>query len=126
MHIVRKLFCDPETSHISPLWRGQLLLFDQPQAPSYSSPEGLGLLVVFLFLEGIVRPLLAVGARWQSIAERNWWPLMEVSILTVLACWLVIRFAAVHLSQLGLYSCLPLKSMATETRRFARLGGHVL
>jgi membrane protease YdiL (CAAX protease family) len=104
MPIARKRFFDSETSRISPFWRGQLFLFDQPQAPTYSSREGLRLLVVFLLLEGIMRPLLAVGARWLSIANRNWWSLMEVSVLTALACWLVISFARAPLSQLGLYS----------------------
>jgi hypothetical protein len=76
MNIARKLFFDSETSQISPFWRGQLFLFDRPRAPTFSSGEGLKLLLVFLFLEGIVRPLLAAGARWLTIAERNWWSLM--------------------------------------------------
>ena len=104
IHIARKRLFDSETSPISSFWRGQLFLFDQPPARTYSSREGLRLLVVFLFLEGIVRPLLASGARWLTIADRNWWSLMEVSLLTALVCWLVIRFARVQLSQLGLYS----------------------
>jgi uncharacterized protein len=104
MRISRKRFFDSEASPISPFWRGQLFLFDQPKAPTYSSRDGLRLLVVFLFLEGIVRPLLAGGARRLSIAERDWWALMEMSLLTALVCWLVISFASVQLSQLGLYS----------------------
>ena len=61
MHVERRHFFDPETSPISPFWRGQLFLFDQPKAPTYSSREGLRLLVVFLFLEGIV-PLFSPAA----------------------------------------------------------------
>lgn len=106
MNIARKVFFDSETSQISPFWRGQLFLFDKPQVPTYSSQEGYRLLLVFLFLEVIVRPLFATGARWSSIAERNWWPLTQVSLLTVLVCWLVINFARVRLFQLGLYSWL--------------------
>jgi hypothetical protein len=71
MNIARKLFFDSATSQISPFWRGQLFLFDRPRAPTYSSGEGPKLLLVFLFLEGIVRPLLAAGARWLTIAERK-------------------------------------------------------
>jgi uncharacterized protein len=104
MNIARKLFFDSETSRISPFWRGQLFLFDRPREPTYSSGEGLKLLLVCLFLEGVVRPLLAADARWLAIAERNWWSLMQVSLLTALVCWLVVSFARVHLSQLGLYS----------------------
>jgi len=53
-----------------------------------------------------VRPLFAAGARWLTIADRNWWPLIKVSFLTVLVCGLVVYFAGVRLSQLGLYSWL--------------------
>jgi membrane protease YdiL (CAAX protease family) len=106
MSIARKLFFDSETSQISPFWRGQLFLFDKPQVPSYSSREGSRLLLVFLFLEVIVRPLFDAGARWLTITARDWWPLMQLSLLTGLACCLVINFARVHLSQLGLYSWL--------------------
>ncbi len=104
MNIARKIFFDSETSRISPFWRGHLFLFDQPQAPTFSSQQGTRLLLVFLFSEVIVRPLFAAGARWLAIADRNWWPLIKVSFLTVLVCGLVIYFAGVRLSQLGLYS----------------------
>jgi membrane protease YdiL (CAAX protease family) len=100
----RKSFFDSESTGISPFWRGHLFLFDRPLAPTYSSREGLKLLLVFLFLEGMARPLLGVGARWLSIAGRNWWPLTQTSLLTALACWLLVGFAGVHLSELGLYS----------------------
>jgi membrane protease YdiL (CAAX protease family) len=104
MNIARRLFFNSENSPFSPFWRGQLFLFDRPQAPTYSSREGLELLLVFLLLEAVVRPLLGAGARWLAIAERDWWPLAELSLLTALVCWLVASFARVHLSQLGLYS----------------------
>jgi uncharacterized protein len=106
MHTARKRFLDPQTSPISAFWRVQLFLFDQRKAPTYSSGEGLRLLVVFLFVEGIVRPLLASGARWSTIAGRTWWSLMDVSLLTAFACCFVVRFARVQLPQLGLYSWL--------------------
>src|SRR6266849_2156325 len=106
MNVPRKIFVDSETSQIRPFWRGYLFLFDQPQAPAFSSQQGARLLLVFLFAEVILRPLFAAGARWLTIADRNWWPLMQVSLLTVLACWLVLNFAGVRLPQLGLYSWL--------------------
>jgi len=104
MNIGQKVFFDSEGTRINPFWRGHLFLFDRPRASSYSSSEGIKLLLVFLFLEGIARPLLGAGARWLGVAADNWWPLAQTSVLTALACWLVIRFAGVHLSQLGLYS----------------------
>jgi uncharacterized protein len=106
MNIARKLLFDSETSQISPFWRGQLLLFDRPRAPTYSSGEGLRLLFVFLFLEVIARPVFVAGARWLTTAGRDWWSLMQLSLLTGLACGLVIGFARVPLPQLGLYSWL--------------------
>ena len=101
----RKIFVDRETQ-VHPFWRGQLFLFDQPRVRTISSQQGSRLLFVFFFLEVIVRPLFAAGTRWLPIAEHKWWPLIQVGLLTVLVCWLVISFAKVHLSQLGLYSWL--------------------
>jgi membrane protease YdiL (CAAX protease family) len=91
----------PQTGH---WWRGHLLLFDQPQLPALSSQQGTRLLLVFLFSEVIARPLFAAGARWLTIAQSSWWPLVQLSLLTLLVCWLVTNFAKVRLFQLGLYS----------------------
>lgn len=104
MSILRNIFLDSETSKIRPFWRGQLFLFDKPPTPAYTSLEGTKLLLVFLFLEAIARPLLNVGAQALGIAERNWWSLAQVIILIVLVCWLVPNFTKLHLSQLGLYA----------------------
>lgn len=106
MNIVRRIFVDCETSQVHPFWRGQLFLFDQPRVQTISSQQGSRLLLVFFFLEVIVRPLFAAGTRWLTIADRNWWPLAQVGLSTLLFCSLVISFAKVHLSQLGLYSWL--------------------
>ena len=106
MTSLRKAFSDPEASHVSPFWRGHLFLFNPPPVPTYSSRQGRRLLLVFLFLEGIVRPLLDAGARWLTITGRNRWSLAQLSLLTALLCWLVVGFAKVHLSQLGLYKWL--------------------
>jgi membrane protease YdiL (CAAX protease family) len=106
MNILRRLFLDPETSKVRPFWRGQLFLFDRPPAPTFSSREDLKLLLVFLFLEGIARRALDGGARWVGITGRDWWPLAQMIFLTSVVCWLVIGFARVRLSQLGLSSWL--------------------
>src|SRR6267378_1389002 len=106
MNIARRIFVDSETSQVQPFWRGHLFLFDQPRVRTISSQQGSRLLLVFFFLEAIVRPLLAAGTRWLQISENKWWPLMQMGILTALVCWLVISFASVRLSQLGLYSWL--------------------
>lgn len=87
MNIVQEIFFDSETSQIRPFWRGQLFLFDKPQATTYSAQEGNRLLWVFLFLEVIVRPLCVASARWLTIAENIWWPLVQVTLLTLLAGW---------------------------------------
>lgn len=92
-----------EISRISPYLRGQLFLFDRPMLPGYSSSQGYKLLAVFLVLEAIVRPLLKYGARAMGITHRDWWSLLQLSFLLVLACWLVTRLAGVRLSELGLY-----------------------
>lgn len=104
MNIARNIFFDPKTSRTRPAWRGHLFLFDKPQVTSHSSRQGSHLLLVFLFVEVMVRPLLRVAARRLIIADRDWWPLLQVTILTALVCWLVSKFVRVRLSQLGLYS----------------------
>jgi len=104
MDFLRKVFTDPETSQIRPFWRGHLFLFEKPAARVYSSKEGFKLLSLFVLLEFLLRPLLAAGARWLTLTERNWWILAQVTILVLLGCWLVTNFAGVRLSQLGLYS----------------------
>ena len=104
LKIARPFFFRPSVSRINPLWRGQLFLFDRPQATSYSSQQGTRILAVFVLLEFAVRPLLRAGAERWGIAGRPWWLLLEMSLLAVLACWLVVWFTRVCLSQLGLYS----------------------
>ena len=94
---------DATASRLSPVWRGHLLLFDRPPVPAYSSRQGLELLLGFLFLEGVLRPLLDASARWWSVAGRDWWALLQLSSLTAMACWLVVGLIGVPLSQLGLY-----------------------
>lgn len=104
MKIVRPFFLDSSVPRINPLWRGQLFLFDKPQATSYSSQQGTRMLAVFILLEFAVRPVLRAWATRWDIARDLWWPLLEMGFLTGLACWLVAQFARVRLSRLGLYS----------------------
>src|SRR6266852_853887 len=104
MNILRKIFVASETYQIRPFWRGQLFLFDQPRARKFSSQQGNRLLSVFFFLEAVVRPLATAGARWLTIDLPIWWPLVQVSVLTIVVLWLVMKFAKVPLSTLGLYS----------------------
>lgn len=60
-------------SHINPFWRGQLFLFDAPKATLYNANIGNKLLLIFLFMEGIVRPSLLFGSRYLAIVDQTWW-----------------------------------------------------
>ena len=104
MPFLRKIFFDPETSQLRPVWRGHLFLFDRPPAPTYTSAQGIKLLLIFLFLEVIFRPLLRVGARGLNVQEQPWWLLVQVSLLILVGLALVIYLARVPLAQLGLYA----------------------
>ncbi len=106
MNIAQELLVESETSQIAPFWRGHVFLFDRPQAPGLSSRQGIRLVLVFLLSEVVARPLVTVGAQWLNIAGHSWWLLVQMSLLTVMVCWLVIWLARVRLSQLGLYSWL--------------------
>lgn len=93
------------SARISPLLRGQLLLFDKPAAPTYTSQQSLRLLSIFLVLEVIVRPLVfAASAKWVPMRFQDSWSLVQLTGLTALACWLTVNFARVPLAQLGLQS----------------------
>ena len=103
MKTVPELLVELETPRAGHLWRGHLFLFNPPQAPSLSSRQFNRLVLVFLFSEVILRPLLDASARWLTIAKLTWWPLLQVGLLTGLVCLLVINFANVRMVQLGLY-----------------------
>jgi membrane protease YdiL (CAAX protease family) len=79
-------------------------LFGRPAAPTHSSGQGYKLLAVFLFLEAVVRPFTRYEARILGITQKDWWSLLQLSVLLALACALAAKFAAVPLSELGLYS----------------------
>lgn len=101
---MRKIFFDPATSQLRPVWRGHLFLFDPPATPTYAPAVGIKLLLIFLFLEVIFRPLLRVGARGLNVHEQPWWFLAQVSLLILVGFVFVITWARMPLAQLGLYS----------------------
>lgn len=102
MNVLQRIVLDPTTRRVRPFWRGQLFLFDRPPAASHSARTGLWFLWIFLLMEAAVRPLLAASARGLSFAERPWWPLVQVTLALAVGCLLVIRFAGLGLSRLGL------------------------
>jgi membrane protease YdiL (CAAX protease family) len=104
MKMLGRVSVEPGSSRIRPFWRGHLFLFDRPKPASRSSQSSYKLLAVFLFLEVMVRPIFRIAAPRLGMASRPWWLLLEMSLLTALTCWLVVRFARVRLSDLGLYS----------------------
>ncbi len=104
MKIARAFFLDSSSRRINPFWRGHLFLFDRSRTTSYSSPQGYKLLALFVLLEFALRPLLRAEAERSGIASRSWWQLLEMGLLATLACWLVVRFSGVRLSELGLHS----------------------
>jgi membrane protease YdiL (CAAX protease family) len=85
------------------MWRGQLLLFDRRPLPTFSSQQGYKLLLIVFLLEFVVRRLTnAAALRW-GFARDVWWPLVQMAMLLLLAWGLVVGFAGVRLSELGLY-----------------------
>ena len=91
-------------SQIHPFWRAQLFLFDKPTARALTSQEGGRLLLIFLLMEAIIRLSLGAGSHWLAIYKLSWWPLAQVFLLTAIVFGLVISFAKVSFSNLGLYT----------------------
>lgn len=83
-------------------WRGHLFLFERLQPAAYSTAAAYKLLLVFLIFEALLRPFSNAGARLLGITDSVWWPLLQISALIALACWLVVKFVRMRLSQLGL------------------------
>jgi membrane protease YdiL (CAAX protease family) len=88
---------------IGPFWRGHLFLFDKPAPEPLSPQQSRKMLIVFLLLEGILRPLFKGAHSWLAIANRPCWSLLQLSFLAALACILLVKFAEVPLLQVGLY-----------------------
>jgi uncharacterized protein len=90
------------TASISAVVRGQLFLFDQAPTPAYSSRQGAWLLVIFLFLEVILRRSLELGGAHLGLTSHIWWLGLKIIVLMMTACLLVTGVAKVRLVELGL------------------------
>jgi uncharacterized protein len=84
--------------------RGQLFLFDAPTLPALSSTQRWRLAAIFLTLEFLVRPLLRLAAHALGSATKPWVALLQMVLVTAAACLLILTFAKVPFSQLGLRS----------------------
>ena len=89
---------------VNPFWRGHFFLFDKPQLITYTPQQGFRLLVIFIFLEAIIRPLSLFCSRQLNIGNYNWWSIVNMTILTFLFFLLIKNFARVKTAELGLYS----------------------
>lgn len=99
---MQKPISDSNKFQIHPFWRGHLFLFDPPKGKIYNSQQGFKMLLVFLLMEFILRPLILFCSKWFEITDRSWWTLFNVTILTILACLLIRIFINIRGSQLGL------------------------
>jgi uncharacterized protein len=95
---------DFTTPKIPNLLRGHLFLFDKPQIQSYTAKQGLGLLLIFIFMEVLVRPIFLFASRQLAIVTHYWWSILNITILCLLLFTLVFIFSKVKESQLGLHS----------------------
>jgi CAAX protease family protein len=81
-------------------WRGHAFLFEKKRLPTYSATGGLRLLLIFLVLEGVIGPRLALFSLLQLPLPPVW---LRVPILLGLALLLVRFVAGLKLSEIGLY-----------------------
>jgi uncharacterized protein len=81
-------------------WKGYLFLFPRRCPPTYSTLAGLRLLLIFLALEGIVGPRLALVG-WVHLPLPPVW--LRVPALLGVALLLVRFFAKLKFSEIGLY-----------------------
>jgi membrane protease YdiL (CAAX protease family) len=101
---MQKLISDSYNFQIHPFWRGHLFLFQPPKVKTYNAQQGFKMLLVFLLMEIILRPLILFCSKWFEITDRYWWTLVNVTILTILVFLLVRIFIKIRGSQLGLYA----------------------
>ena len=101
---MQKAVSDANTSRVPPFWRGHLLLFDAPKAKTYTAQQGFKLLLVFLFVEILLRPLVLVGCQWLKITDNYGWLIVNISLLMILAYLLVRIYVKMDASQIGLYA----------------------
>jgi membrane protease YdiL (CAAX protease family) len=87
------------TQSLSAHWRGHAFLFDAKSLPAYSASAGVRLLLIFIALEGILGPRLALF-QWLRMPIPPFW--LRVPILLCVSLLLVRFVAGVKLSQIGL------------------------
>lgn len=81
-------------------WKGHLFLFERKPPPAYSAAAGLRLLWIFVVLEGLIGPRLALF-RLLHVPRPPFY--IRVPVLLVVALLLVRLVARVPLAQIGLY-----------------------
>jgi len=97
-------------------WKGHVFLFAKKGPASYSAPAGLRLLLIFVALEGVVGPRLALFG-WLRIPLPPVW--LRVPALLCIALLLVRFFAKLKLSEIGL--CGWREWSATEKNYFVQV-----
>jgi len=83
-------------------WQGQFFLFDDSPRLAFNASQRLRLIVIFLALEFLIRPLLRSTANRLHIATASWSALLQMALLVAAASLLIVGFAGVPLYQLGL------------------------
>ena len=101
---MQKPISDSSNFQIHPFWRGHLFLFPPPKAEPYNAQQGFKMLLVFLLMEIILRPLILFFSKWFEITDRYWWTPVNVTILTIIAYLLIRIFIKLRGSQLGLHT----------------------
>ena len=87
---------------ISPFWRGHFFLFDVPKVKTYLPRQGFKMLLVFIFVEIILRQAIFFSSKWFEITGKYWWVAANVVFLTILTYFLVKNFVKIKISQIGL------------------------
>ena len=81
-------------------WRGHALLFGRTRAASFDAAAGVRLLLIFVLLEGVIGPRLALFSFLHLSAPPFW---IRIPLLLGFALLLVQFVAKVKLSEVGLY-----------------------
>ena len=81
-------------------WKGHVLLFARKGAPTFDAAAGVRLLLIFVLLEGVLGPRLALFSLFNLPLPPFW---IRVPVLLALALLLVRFVAKVKLSEVGLY-----------------------
>ena len=101
---MQKSISDSSSFQIHPFLRGHLFLFNPHKTKDYTSQQGFKLLMIFLLVEIILRPIIVVGSKSFKITNHYWWLALIIITLTVLSYLLVRIFTKMNSSQVGLYA----------------------